>query len=363
MRSLFKRPWLRWSIALFAIFTAIGALLFSYHTLDDLANGTTGTWPRRLIEESTGAYAALALFPLVLWITRRFPMCRKRWANASMAWFGGAIVYSVAHTAILAASRAALFHLFALGAYDYGFMLLRYPMEASNDLLSYAFFAVTITLVDRMASARRAELGAVELQRKLAEVRLENLRLQLHPHFLFNTLNAISAVMYEDVRKADEMLVRLGDFLRRVLATSGADEVPLGEELEVERMYVEIMGARLERRLTMTVRVTDDARTSRVPFLLLQPLLENSIRHGMSDERASIALDIEACLERDALRICVVDDGRGIDPAFSSGIGLRNVRERIDLARGGRGGFSIEPREGGGTIATLRLPVSDEERG
>src|SRR5260370_20374202 len=156
-------------------------------------------------------------------------------------------------------------------------MFYRYPMEASKDVMYFMVMIGCVTLIDRFAEARRVELAAADLQTKLAQAQLENLRLQLHPHFLFNTLNAISSVMYEDVRKADAMLSKLSEFLRTVLASGGVHNVPLDEELAVEKMYVDIMTTRLERNLTLHVEVEDGARDAVVPFMLLQPLLENSI--------------------------------------------------------------------------------------
>ncbi len=272
---------LRWILAVIAIYSVVAVLMFGYHYLNDVANGTTSTWERRLIEETTGVYTVCLLVPWIVWVARRFPPRRCHWASVVAAWLGGTIVFTIAHTTLMALSRIAIYHGLGLGPYDYGIMLYRYPMEASNDVLSFVVVAAIVTFLDRLQAARAAELHAAELQAKLAEAKLENLRLQLHPHFLFNTLNAISTVMYEDVRKADAMLAKLSDFMRMVLASSDVQQVSIEEELGVERMYVDIMTERLERRLTLSVSVEGSAREASVPFMLLQPLLENSIRHGM----------------------------------------------------------------------------------
>ena len=343
---------------MFGLYTALTLLLFGYHYLDDLANGRADTWLQRIIEQMTGAYAALVLLPLILWVTRRFPPQRSRWIAVTAAWIGGALVYTALHTTLMALSRAAIYQALHLGPYDYGIMFFRYPMEASNDLVSYAIIATIVFFWDRTQAARAAELHAAELQAKLAQAKLENLRLQLHPHFLFNTLNAISNVMYEDVRKADEMLAKLSDFLRLVLASSDVQQVPLHEELHLERTYVDIMTTRLERSLTLDVRVDDDARDAIVPFMLLQPLLENSIRHGMNGNRSGLALQIDVRRRDSSTIIRVSDDGNGLAEGSPRGIGLNNVESRLQYMYGAGASLRLEPRETGGTQATIVLPFA-----
>ncbi len=145
-------------------------------------------------------------------------------------------------------TRAAIFPIAGMGHYDYGVMTYRYPMEASHDFILYPIMIGFIYFYDRMSRARESEIAAAQLRCELSEAKLENLRLQLHPHFLFNTLNAVSAVMYEDVRKADAMLARLSEFLRVILTTSDVQEITLDEELQIERMYVDVMKGTARKR-------------------------------------------------------------------------------------------------------------------
>ena len=341
------------------LYTAIGLLLFSYRYLEDAANGRMGTLLVRFIDEMTGVYTALAAIPIIFWTVRRFPITRQTWKTALPIAFVSACVYSALHTTLMWASRVAIYHVAGMGSYDYGNMLFRYPMEASNDLVSYATIAGFIYFFDRMAAARRAELTASELQTKLAEAQLENLRLQLNPHFLFNTLNAISSVMYEDLGKADEMLTKLSDFLRIVLASNGVHQVALDEELDVERKYVEIMTARLEQRLDLRVNVEAGAESAIVPFMILQPLLENSIRHGTPAGRGALDIGIDVARHNGSTVICVSDDGVGFEPKTSErGHGLAIVSSRLDHLYGGAATFAIARRDGGGTQATLTFPYT-----
>jgi len=342
---------------LFLFFTAVGLLNFGHFFLDDLARGSRGTAVPRLMEELTGVYSSFVLLPVILWVTHHVPMTRRTWLRALGANVLGWLGYTGVHTTLMALSRAAIAPLIGLGPYDYGNLLYRYPMEAAGDAVWYTLIVSTSYLVLRLRAARASDLRAAELQQQLAEARLENLRLQLNPHFLFNTLNAISAVMYEDVRKADAMLAKLSDFLRTVLAASGVANVPLDEELAVERQYVEIMTARLERRLDLRVTVARGAAGAFVPFMLLQPLIENSIRHGMAD-RQSLALEIDAQCRGGQTVIEIRDDGCGCEPNPRAGIGLANVRSRLAHLYGDSASLSLEAREGGGTRAIVAFPFA-----
>ena len=337
------------------VLSALWLSTFLYRYLDDLARHHSGTAPQRLLEELTGVASALVVIPILLTISRRVPWTRAAWPRALVANAAGAVVYTVAHTTLMAISRAAIAPLVGMGPYDYGNLLWRYPMEASNDVVSYAIFCALLYYIGREQRIRNAELAAAQLRAELARATLENLRLQLHPHFLFNALNAISSVMYEDVRRADAMLARLSEFLRTVLANE-AQEVPLGDELDVERMYVDVMAARFEHALRFDVNVADGAHDAKVPFLVLQPLIENAIRHGVPPERGSIAITVEVARERDTTVISVADDGIGLRDGAGHGYGLKNVESRLRTLYDGGASFALGPAPQGGACATLRIP-------
>lgn len=333
----------------FLLFTVIGLLFFSYHYLDDLARMQHGTFLQRFIEEMTGAYTVMPLVPFILWFARRFS-----WPAQIL----GALAYTAAHTTLMAVTRAILFPLAGLGHYDYGIMSYRYPMEASHDMIVYAVMLGLIHFYDRAQAARKAEVDAARLQTELAQAKLENLRLQLQPHFLFNTLNAISSVMYEDVRKADAMLARLSDFLRAVLTTSEAQEITLDEELQIERMYVDVMKARLENSVNLEIHADPDARLARVPPLILQPIVENAIRHGFDKAQAQLTIAVIAARRGAHLEIRVRDDGSGLhDGAPRFGHGLANVQSRLTQLHGADSSMRIAQLEPKGTELLLQLPL------
>ncbi len=342
-------------LLIFAGFTLLACLNTAHYYLDDLTRGHQGTFAQRVVEEFTGAYGALVLLPMIIWFARRFCF-GTNWVQALAGNAVGALLYSGLHTTIMWWSRIAVYWILGLGWYDYGNMFYRYPMELAGDIFDYSLLFGFITLFDYVATRRKVEVKQAELEAKLSEAKLENLRLQLQPHFLFNTLNAISSVMYEDVRKADQMLSQVSEFMRLVLASGGVQSVTVDEELRIERMYVDIMKTRLERNLMLDVHVDETAHKALVPFMVLQPLLENSIRHGMGSTRTSIDLEIDVARQNGSTVIQVADDGVGFGEDAARGIGLSNIVSRLDYMYGSRASFAIGARNDGGTLATLTFP-------
>ena len=346
----------------FLLFTALGFLSFSYRYLDDLARGHEGTLARRLLEEGTGVYSVLVLLPLVLRFARIYLFEKKGWLLLAAKHLAGAVAFSAVHTSIMALSRHYIFPLLGQGPYDYGIMFYRYPMELSNDLISYTVFVVVYYYFERLRIAQAQQLAAAKLQTELAQAQLENLRLQLQPHFLFNTLNTISSVMYEDVRAADAMITQLGDLLRLTLQASRTHEIPLAEELQIARLYLDLMQKRFENKLQVSYAIDPSLNDTLVPQLVLQPLLENSLRHGMKSGNGPIELSVAAHREDGSLVLQVLDSGCGLGETDSSaifgrGVGLSNIRDRLAHLYGDRQQFLISNRPSGGAEVTLRVPL------
>jgi two-component system LytT family sensor kinase len=302
------------------------------------------------------------LMPFVLLFARYYLFECRGWVRR-VAWHvSGAIVFSFLHTTIMAVSRQILSPAVGLGPYDYGIMTYRYPMEFSNDFVGYTIIVLAYYAFERYRMAQAEKLAAAELQTKLAQAQLENLRLQLQPHFLFNTLNTISAVMYEDVRAADAMITQLSELLRLTLRASRTHEIPLSEELEITRLYMELMQKRFENKLRVTYEIDPSLNNSLVPQLVLQPLLENSLRHGMKSGAAAMDLSVSAHRENGSLILQVSDTGAGLDETdpsgvFGRGLGLSNIRDRLAQLYGESQEFTIVNRPTGGAEVTLRVPL------
>ena len=204
---------------------------------------------------------------------------------------------------------------------------------------------------------RQSELHAVLLQAQLSTARLETLKAQLHPHFLFNTLHTISELIHIDPKAADAMVIRLGKLLRRSLEYTSEAEVSLDREIEVLTAYLDLHRMRHGDRLTATIDVDPSLRRALVPPMILQPLVENSLRHGINRRSTSGSIAISAERVGDRLCLAVRDDGVGLPERLVEGVGLSNTRTRLRQLYGDDHSFVLSPRTGGGTEASVELPL------
>jgi len=224
----------------------------------------------------------------------------------------------------------------------------------SNLLFMWGTVAVFHGLrIYRKFQAREVERALLEA--RFAEAQNLALRMQLQPHFLFNTLNSISALVHADPEGADGMISRLGDFLRMTLDAPPDQLVPLRKELAFIRAYLAIEQVRFQDRLRVDIQIPADLMDLRVPAFLLQPLVENALKHGLSDRQKGGALHVRARQEGQDLVLEIHDDGEGFVPG-NEGVGLRNVRSRLGLVYKGRHHFDILGGPGRGTLVILRLP-------
>jgi sensor histidine kinase YesM len=232
----------------------------------------------------------------------------------------------------------------------------------------FAIFAAAITLMEFSQRLRQREEQLVAAESRTAQARetataarLAALRYQLNPHFLFNTLNAVSsAVVTQRTADAETMLARLATFLRLTLSTDASAMMRLEEELGTVEAYLELEGERFRDRLSTEIICPERLRDALVPSFVLQPLIENTIKHGVSRSRNRVRLVIQIAEREDDLMIIVSDDARPLAsslPAPSSGIGLAAVRERLEVLYGSRGALVAEPQKPGFSVV-LRLPLS-----
>jgi LytS/YehU family sensor histidine kinase len=239
----------------------------------------------------------------------------------------------------------------------------------------YWLILIAINALDYYHSFLIAEVKASELRAQLAQAQLRALKMQLHPHFLFNTLNSISALLHRDAEAADQMVARLGDFLRLTLENSGTQEVTLEQEIAFLRCYLEIEIVRHDR-LSVETDIEPQTLSALVPNLILQPLVENAIRHGISRQSAPGRLTIRAARSgRGRLRLQVEDNGPGLSlvseadappPAdllartLAGGVGLANTRARLEHLYGAEGRLELERAVPRGMVVTLEIPFHVE---
>ncbi|BDU22337.1 histidine kinase [Dyella sp. GSA-30] len=323
-----------------ALCTAIG-LLNAYHLyLDEAANGRHGVLLPRAITELTGAWCAGLLVPPLAVALGHL----RRQAGGRLFRYAGHVglllVFSLLHTSLIWGSRVLLFPLVGITDYDYGVMAWRYAMEFPSDVILYGLTACITWLLQHYRASRARELHAAQLESALADARLDALRLQLNPHFLFNALNAVSATMYEQPRAADEMLARVGDLLRATLQAD-MQEHTLGDELRLLSLYLDIQGARFGDRLQVKLDIAQGLDSVRVPFLVLQPLVENAIEHA--GNAVEHCVSVRARANDGHVELCVSNqEGSPVSRHHGHGIGMGNTQARLRHLYGEDAGLALE---------------------
>jgi two-component system LytT family sensor kinase len=314
-------------------------------------------------------YIWALLTPLVMWMGRRFPVWgAQHAANGRGAfWHWAAQLVAVVSFVVL---HVALFTgaslLLAGGTTPIPAMRLFTGYLASwftlDSIVYCTLLAVYHALVYYRVSQDRA-LRASQLEAKLAQAQLQVLRMQLQPHFLFNTLHSISALMHRDVKRADSMIAALSDLLRMSLRSVGVQEVDLREEVDFLHRYLEIMSLRFGDRLTVSLQIDPVVLDARVPTLVLQPLVENSLRHGFGDGMRAGHVKVVATLDGDMVRCEVIDNGRGIPQGGPrEGVGITNTRSRLRHLYGDRFSLELLANAGGGARVALAIPYHSLER-
>ena len=286
---------------------------------------------------------------------RRFPLSGTDWLRRLPVHVPVAIAFSLVHTSGMILIRKVVYAAHG-SSYDFRDPWLGFTYELQKDLVTYALLIGFCVLWRAVRVRRERELAVVRLERDLSEARLAQLTAQIEPHFMFNTLNAISNRMHEDVEAADRMIAAFAVLLRVALSESGSTHVRVADDVVWLERYFELMRERFRGKLDTAIVLDPDARNAQIPRLLLQPLVENAFQHGLKNGRGRVDVTIRAIGER--LVCSVEDDGEGIAGEFATGVGLANVRSRLDLMYPGRHRFDIGPRADGGTRVDIDLPLS-----
>jgi signal transduction histidine kinase len=359
-------PW-----ALLALGSTLVGLFFASQAYANFGMRGLITWRKALAINLTYYWFWGAAVPAVVALGRRFRFEARRWKAALALHVAASVVLSAA---IIVATEAVLTYGFdvrkdpLLETVQMGFIANFHSLVPTYWLILAGFYAV-----DYYVKYRDREVRASQLETRLAEAQLRALRMQLQPHFLFNTLNSISSLMYHDLEAADSMMSRLADFLRLTLESDGVQEVALGRELEFVQRYLEIERIRFEDRLTFEVAVEEGARAALVPSLVLQPLVENALRHGIDRRPDGGRVSLRAERDRGRLRLRVTNEGPNggvAGTAHGQRVGLANTRERLAQLYGDDYLLRFEELPGGGATVTLELPwrtgdakVADADRG
>jgi two-component system, LytTR family, sensor kinase len=329
--------WLGWTAL--ALFFAVSTSL-TYRSTGQPAN-----WSLTITRALPEWWLWALLTPVIVALARRCPLHSERRVRHAITLVAAGVVIAIAKTL---ADRA----LFALLTGFWMYLL------ASTLALQFVIYAVLVAAAHGVEYYRRSREHE-QLQARLAETRLQLLSMQIQPHFLFNTLNTIAELVHEDPDTADAMITGLSDLLRRALDLGAAQQIPFSAELDLLARYLDIQRARFGDRLQVHVSIEEAARDAAVPVLLLQPIVENAIRHGLAARLDAGRIDIEAAIAGDRLVLHVTDDGAGNGNHVAHGperVGLGNTRARLDALYGDRGRLSLARVPGRGARVSLEIP-------
>jgi signal transduction histidine kinase len=357
------RWWLRW-IFFALVWTLLGVSFALSTYLGALQDNVQVSWKRALSGYLADFYLWGMLSPLIFRLARRFEL-RDHFPRNLLIHLATSIVLSAF---VLSAASPLVWY--------FGYVnTVRNPtlwiLWRNNAFSPYYFHqGLTIywtTLVVAHAlhyyrGLREGEAKTAKLSAQLAQAQLQALKMQIHPHFLFNTLNSISALLHKDVEAADKMIARLGDFLRLTLKRSDAQTVDFEQELEFVRCYLDIEHIRFQDRLSVAMEIEPQTLKFMVPNLILQPIVENSVRHGVAKQVGPGRITIRARQESDRLILQVEDNGPGLKSDSSGstlGIGLSNTRARLEQFYGDDFNFQIANANGRGVTVTLDIPAKN----
>jgi two-component system, LytTR family, sensor kinase len=344
----------------------VPALLSGFDSyIQDRLDGQPVNW-RWVVFNSADWLLYAVLTPLVFRASRRFPLKRPHLAHRIAIHVVGALAMCVAWAALGTLLRLGIFPRPAdlsaqkvwLGFVSWLFTTFPFGVGVYFALvgIQHSFFY--------FAQARERETQAARLAAQLSEARLGALRMQLNPHFLFNSLNAITVLVRDNnTADASRMLELLSDVLRQVLYSDEGHETSLSHELEFLERYLAIEQVRFLDRLRPHVEIDPSIARAAVPRFLLQPLVENALRHGIASRAGAGLVEIRGRREGDELVLTVRDDGPGLDAAAGApvGVGLSNTRDRLEALYGNRATLEVDNAQGGGVIATVRLPYHEVE--
>ncbi len=364
MQSFLSNNRLARSVALFGLWTLLG-LFFATQSYVGYAyiSGRQASWAQA-ISLALGEWYLWALLSfLIFWLARRFRIERERWLPALLVHVPSAILFALAHLALYAwvasliswspTSRLSPSQLFQ------SFFLIKFH----PGVLTYWAMVGIHHALDYYRQYQERKFKTTQLEAQLAQAQLQALKMQLHPHFLFNTLNAIQALIHEDPEAADQMIARLSDLLRFSLESETLHEVTLQQELEFLRRFLEIEQIRFQDRLTVQFNIAPSALNEFVPNLILQPLVENAIRHGIALRLAQGEIEISAERENGFLEIRVRDNGPGLqqnqdtEMGFAEGVGLANTRAHLQQLYGAAYRMQLENGRDGGLTVRLTIPL------
>jgi two-component sensor histidine kinase len=350
-------PKLRWvpGIVIFCSWSLFAGFMALQEHYTAQVIGKPMTWAYTLRAEFTYAYVWALLTPCVLWLAKRFPVDQRNWYRMAPLHAAACVLIVTVHKSAFVLLVPAFSPQWRV--HDLASWLRSVLVSLDYGVLLYGMVLLFHYAVKYYARYQEGRVRASQLETRLAQAQLTALKMQLHPHFLFNTLHSISTLVNEDPEAAEAMIARLSELLRLSLENTGAQEVPLSQELEFIERYLEIEQIRFEDRLRIHFNIDPQTLDALVPNLILQPLVENAIRHGIGHSPGG---NVELCsrIVDGKLLLQVLDDGAGVASKCLDrpGLGLSNTRARLDAIYGKEHDFVLRNASNGGAEAVIRIP-------
>jgi signal transduction histidine kinase len=308
-------------------------------------------------------YAVLT--PPIIWLAIRFRITRERWVSRLAIHFAGFLLFSAGYS-LLRGFVFPLLNQFTgyMGSRSLSLAIGVFKGSLFWDLWMYFAIVALTYAAFYYAESRKRQLQEVRLQAQLSQAQLQLLKAQLQPHFIFNTLHAISTLMSRDVPGARRMIVRLSELLRMAMQRIEAHELTLKEELEFVRNYLEIEQIRFQDRLTIQFEISPEVLDAMVPALLLQPLVENAVRHGIAVQSRQGWIGVKAKPSDGCLEISIEDNGPGLADAFRlrEGVGIPNTRARLEQLYASEYTFELKSRPEAGLNVAITIPLRVSSR-
>ena len=359
--GLLERKWVLW-VSYFLIWTAVGLFFASESALwGRYIFRAPVTWDQTLKSNLSFYYIWACIAPLVSWLGKRFRFERGSRTTSFLIHLPTSILLSTVQL-LIAEIVVQSFSPDRLQLYE-AFRAIERTFVVYFHINLLTYWAILGIGYGReyYRKFREREVRAAQLRTQLTQAQLQALKMQLHPHFLFNTFNTISSLMHKNVDDADRVLARLGDLLRYSLHNVGVQEVTLREEIDFLQRYLEIEQTRFEDRLKVRINVEPEVLDCKVPNLILQPLVENAIRYAVAPRASGGCIEISARQVIGSLRISVVDDGPGLPEGYdfpaSEGVGLRNSRERLEQLYGENHRFILSNKSPKGLEVAIVIPI------
>ena len=351
----------RW-LTIFAVWTLFGLFFASQFALQNQLSENPISFWRILSWQLSSGYAWFLASPLIFWLSKKYAFDDGKWKASVPVHIVASIVVALGVLCVDSYVLPKLGYLarFNLTSYWETYKILFFVNFHFSIAIYWGALAIHQAILN-YRKYRERELQTSQLEARLAQSRLQVLKMQLHPHFLFNTLNAISELVHRDPDTADRMLTDLSDLLRMSFENLEVQEIPLKQELEFLRKYLEIEQTRFHDRLEVRMDIGPDTLDASVPNMILQPLVENAIKHGISPKAEGGHINIEAWRKNGTLHLSVNDDGVGVNSggvkAFTEGVGLSNTRRRLKHLYGEGHKFELEPEnKNDGLSVRLDIP-------